>query len=318
MRIAVVGVGGVGGYIAGRLARYGHDVHMIARGAHLAAIRSGGLRVESIAGDFVATPTSATDNPAEVGVVDAVIVAVKSWQLPAAAHSMRPLVGSETVVLPLLNGVEAADELAAIIGPGHTLGGICRIIAFIAGPGHIRHTGVTPGVELGELDATITPRAEALRVALNAAGIHAHIPSDINLSLWEKFMLVVTWGGIGALTRAPVGVWRSLPGTRAMAEQSLREVLALAHARDIAMPSDQVARTMAFIDSMPAEGTTSLQRDIDKGQPSELEAQSGAVVRLAVAAGVPTPLHAMLYASLQAQSIALRTDVPTVSSTSAE
>lgn len=302
MRIAVVGVGGVGGYFGGRLARAGNEVHFIARGAHLAAIRERGLRVDSIAGDFVVAPALATDSPAEVGPVDAVIVGVKSWQLPAAAESMRPLIGPDTAVLPLLNGVEAADQLAAALGPGHALGGLCRIIAFIAGPGHIRHTGIAPAVDLGELDGARSPRVAALHAALSAAGVAATIAPDINVALWEKFMLIVTWGGIGAITRAPIGVWRSMPGTRAMAEQSLREVLALAHARGAAVPEARVAGTLAFIDGVPAAGTASIQRDIIDGRPSELESQSGAVVRLGAEAGVPTPLHSFIYYSLLAQA----------------
>ncbi|MBX0326645.1 2-dehydropantoate 2-reductase, partial [Oscillochloris sp. ZM17-4] len=233
--------------------------------------------------------------------VDAVIVGVKSWQLPEAARAMRPLIGAGTAVLPLLNGVEAADQLAAALGPGHALGGLCRIIAFIAGPGHIRHTGIEPSVDLGELDGARSPRAEALRDALTGAGVRATLADDIGVALWEKFMLIVTWGGIGAITRAPIGVWRGMPGTRAMAEQSLREVLALAHARGVPVDEGRVAATLAFIDGVPAAGTASIQRDIMDGRPSELESQSGAVVRLGAESGVPTPLHSVIYASLLAQ-----------------
>ncbi|NNJ08963.1 2-dehydropantoate 2-reductase [Chloroflexales bacterium ZM16-3] len=301
MRIAVVGVGGVGGYFGGRLAMAGHEVYFIARGAHLEAIRTGGLRVDSIAGDFVVAPALATDDPAGVGPVDAVIVGVKSWQLPEAARAMRPLIDPQTTVLPLLNGVEAADQITAELGPGHALGGLCRIIAFIAGPGHIRHTGIEPLIELGELDGAQSQRVEALRDALAESGVRATIAPDISVALWEKFMLIATWGGIGSITRAPIGVWRSMPGTRAMAEQSLREVLALAHARGVHVDESRVAAIMAFTDEAPAAGTTSIQRDILEGRPSELDSQSGAVVRLAGESGVPTPLHSFIYASLLAQ-----------------
>jgi 2-dehydropantoate 2-reductase len=217
---------------------------------------------------------------------------------------MRPLVGPQTAVLPLLNGVEAAGQLAAELGPGHTLGGLCRIMAFIAGPGHIRHAGIEPSVDLGELDGAPSPRAEALRAALAGAGVRAIVAPDIHVAIWEKFMLIVTWGGIGSITRAPIGVWRSLPGTRAMAEESLREVLALARARGAPVADGRVAAIMGFLDGVPASGTASMQRDIMDGRPSELEAQSGAVVRLGVESGLPTPVNSFIYHSLLAQRAA--------------
>lgn len=306
MRIAVVGVGGVGGYFGGRLAQAGNEVYFIARGEHLRAIRDQGLRVESSAGDFTIHPASATDNPVEVGQVDAVIVGVKSWQLAEAARQIRPLLGPETAVLPLLNGVEAADTITAEIGPGHALGGLCRISAFIAGPGHIRHTGLEPSLALGELDNRRSPRVEALLAAFQAAGVRADIPADIHVALWEKFMLITAWSGIGAITRAPVGVWRSLPGTRAMAESALREVVAVANAHGVALPVAQVARTLGFLDGVPAAATASMQRDIMDGRPSELEAQNGAVVRLGQEAGVDTPVHSFIYHSLLPQELAAR------------
>lgn len=306
MRIAVIGVGGVGGYFGGRLARAGHDVSFIARGEHLRAIRERGLRVESTAGDFLIQPAQASDDPAEVGAVDAVIVSVKSWQLAEAARAARPLLGPDTAVLPLLNGVEAADTLAAELGAAHTLGGLCRIMAFIAGPGHIRHTGIEPSLALGELDNRRSPRAERLLAAFREAGVRADIPADIQVAVWEKFMLIVTWSGIGAVTRAPIGAWRALPGTRAMAEALLDEVVAVANARGVPLPVSRIAQTMGFLDGVPAGGTASMQRDVMEGRPSELEAQNGAVVRLGAAAGVDTPVNAFIYHSLLPQERAAR------------
>ena len=306
MRIAVVGAGAVGGYFGGRLAMAGNDVTFIARGAHLEAIRQGGLRVDSVNGDFVVSPAQVSDDPASIGPVDAVIVGVKSWQLPEAARAMRPLVGPETAVLPLLNGVEAADQLAAALGPGRTLGGLCRIIASVEEPGHIRHSGMEPSLALGELDSRPSERVQRLYSALIEAGVRAEIAPDIQAALWEKFMLISTWGGIGAVTRAPIGVWRSLRGTRAIAEAALREVLALAHACGVAVAEEKVATTMIFIDGVPPASTASMQRDIIEGRPSELESQGGAVLRLGADAGVPTPTHAFLYFSLLPQERAAR------------
>jgi 2-dehydropantoate 2-reductase len=301
MKIAVMGTGGVGGYFGGRLAQAGHDLTFIARGAHLDALRANGLRVDSTAGDFTVSPVRATSDPADVGAVDAVIVAVKSWQLPAAAAALRPLIGEDTVVLPLLNGVEAADVLAEALGPGRTLGGLCRILAAIEAPGHIRHAGMEPSVVLGELDGSTSERARRLHAAFVDAGVRATLADDVQAAIWEKFMLIATWSGIGAVTRAPVGVWRALPGTRALAEAALGEVRMLAHARGVALPDATVHRTLEFIDGVPAGGVASMQRDIMEGRPSELEAQSGAVVRLASEAGVSVPTHAFLYHALLPQ-----------------
>jgi 2-dehydropantoate 2-reductase len=177
MRIAIVGVGGVGGYFGGRLAEAGAEVAFIARGAHLQAIREHGLRVSSIEGDFVVAPARATDDPAEVGPVDAVLLGVKSWQVAEAAHAMRPLIGSDTAVVPLLNGVEAPDQLAAVLGEDAVLGGVCGIMAFLDGPGRIRHAGVSrPFVHFGELDNRRTPRVERLLAAFAPArAAHAAI-----------------------------------------------------------------------------------------------------------------------------------------------
>lgn len=306
MKIAVLGVGGVGGYFGARLAQAGHEVHLIARGAHLEAIRAGGLRVVSPRGDVVAQPASATADPASIGPVDLVLVGVKSWQLAEAAASLAPLIGPTTVVLPLLNGVEAHDILAATLGPAHVLGGLCRIIAYIAAPGVIRHVGAEPTIIFGELDNRRSARVEALQAAFSGAHVGAIVPPDIHVAIWEKFMLVATWSGLGAVTRAPIGVWLQLPGTRAMATAALHEVVALANARGVALAPTQVDATLRFLDTMPYEGTASMQRDIMEGRPSELEAQNGAVVRLGIAAGVPTPTHTFLYHALLPQELAAR------------
>lgn len=306
MRIAVVGVGGVGGYFGGRLALAGHTVHTIARGAHLKAIRAGGLRVASITGDFVVRPASATDNPATVGPVDLVLLAVKSWQLPEACASLGPLIGPNTLVLPLLNGVEAVDQVIEAVGAEHTLGGLCRIMAELVAPGQIRHSGIDPAIVLGELDNTRSPRAESILFAIREAGIHVSIAADIQAAIWLKFMLICTWSGLGAITRVPIGVWRNLPETRALATQLLAEVAAVAAARGVTLPASAAATTLTFLDGVPPGGTASMQRDLMEGRRSELEAQSGATVRLGAATGVPTPVNAFIYACLLPQELAAR------------
>lgn len=298
MRIAVFGTGGAGGYFGAQLAHAGEDVIFIARGEHLQAIRTQGLRVETPEREILIRPTHASDNPAEVGVVDAVLVGVKAWQITDAAQAIQPAVGSETVVIPLQNGVEAASQLAAILGAEHVLGGLCGTISWVVGPGHIRSIGETHFVKFGALDKRPSKRAEQVRQAFERAGVTVEIPADIQVALWEKFLFVVSWGGIGALARAPVGVTRSVPQTRQMLEQSMREILAVARARQIALPHGVVEKSMALVDSLAPGGTTSLQRDIAGGKPSELDAWNGAVVRLGREVGVATPVNEMVYYSL--------------------
>jgi 2-dehydropantoate 2-reductase len=301
MRVAVFGVGGVGGYFGGRLAQAGAEVHFIARGAHLLAMRDYGLQIESPKGDLTIKPINATDDPARVGPVDVVLLGVKTWQVPDAARAMLPLIGPETAVVPLLNGIEAPDQLVPVIGAEHTLGGLCKIIAAIESPGHIRHSGIEPSVAFGELDNRLSPRVVALRKLFAQSGVIVEEPADIQVAMWMKFLLICTWSGLGSITRAPIGVWRSLPETRALAERSLAEIAVVARARGVQLPPDAAERTLAFIDSVPPAGTASMQRDIAEGRPSELEAQNGAVVRLATAAGVATPLHSFIYTCLLPQ-----------------
>lgn len=297
MRIAVFGTGGVGGYFGGRLAEAGEDVVFIARGEHLRAMLTHGLRVESIKGDFVLSPVQATDDPAHVGIADVVLVGAKAWQIPEIAQVMRPLVGPETYVVPLQNGLEAPTQLAAVLGPEHVLGGTCAIYSFITAPGCIRHIGLDPAITMGEMDKRPSTRAEPLRLALERAGVTVVMAQDIQLPMWEKFLLL-RWGVIGAVTRAPAGVLRSLPESRQMIEQACHEVIAVAQARDIALSDATLQRSMALLESLPPSATTSLQRDVIAGRPSELDAQAGALVRLGQQVGIQTPLHTFLYHSL--------------------
>jgi 2-dehydropantoate 2-reductase len=299
MRVAIFGTGAVGGYFGGRLAQAGDEVIFIARGEHLNAIRENGLRIDSIAGDFVVRGAHTTDDPATVGVVDAVIVGVKAWQVPEAAEALRPMLGPETCVVPLQNGVEAPAQLAGVLGDEHVLVGLCRIIAFIAGPGHVRHAGAEPYVAFSEMDDRPSDRVERLRRAFERAeGVTVEIPEDIQAALWRKFLLVAAWSGLGAITRAPVGIFRSQPETRPLLEGAMREIFHVAQARGVGLPPQTVRETMTFMDNLPPEGTASMQRDIMEGRPSELDSQNGAVLRLGQEAGVPTPLHAFIYHSL--------------------
>jgi len=298
MRIAIFGTGGAGGYFGAQLARAGQDVIFIARGEHLQAIHTQGLRVETSKGEIVIHPAQATDDPAQVGVVDSVIVGVKTWQVTDAARAMQPMIGPETFVVPLQNGVEAPSQLAGVLGVEHVLGGLCGTMSWIVGPGHIRSIGEAHFIKFGELDKRPSERAEQLRQAFERAGVKVEVPSDIHVALWEKLLFVVSFGGVGAVTRAPIGVIRTLPETRWQLEQCMREIFAVAHARQIALSDGIIKKSMMFIDSLAPSGTTSLQRDIAEGKPSELEAWNGAVVRLGLGVGVATPLHEFIYHTL--------------------
>lgn len=298
MRIAVFGAGGAGGFFGARLAQAGGEVIFIARGEHLDAIRKDGLRVDSILGNFAVSPAQATDDPAQVGTVDVVLLGVKAWQVQRAIKVLAPLVGPETVVVPLQNGVEAPSQLAEAFGPDHVVGGLAKIISYKAGPGHIHHSGAEPYIAIGELDKHPSKRIERIRELFQQASINTDITPDIQAALWEKFLFVVSWGGVGALADAPIGVLRSVPETRHMLEQSMTEVLSVAQARKIVLSEDIVTKTMLFIDKLPANGTTSLQRDISEGKPSELYFWNGAVVRLSQETGVESPLNKIIYSSL--------------------
>ncbi len=298
MRIAIFGSGSVGGYFGGRLAQAGQDVVFIARGEHLNALLKRGLRVDSINGNFVVKPVQATDDPSTIGIVDLVIVGVKAWQVSAAAEAMRPMVGPETVVLPLQNGLEAPEKLSEVIGDRHVLGGLCGLFCYVAGPGHIVHAGMDPFVKFGELDNQRSQRVERLLDMFKSAGVTAIVPPDIRVAMWMKFLTIAAWSGMGAVTRAPAGIWRSLPETRRMAEQSLREIIAVAAALGVSLPENALETTMAIYDGQVPESTASLQRDVMQGRPSELDAQIGAVVRFGQQAGVSTPCNIFIYNSL--------------------
>ena len=301
MKVAVIGAGGVGGYFGGRLAHGGVDTTFIVRGKTLDALRRNGLRVDSVQGGFSVQPVQATDDPSAVGHVDAVLLAVKAWQLPEAAEAARALVGPNTAVVPLENGVDAPAVLARTLPQDNILGGLCAIVSYIVAPGHIRHAAFDPFVVFGELDNRRSERAERLRDAFLAAGVKAEIPPDIQHSIWTKFLFITVMSGIGAASRVPVGVWRSQREVRELAETSLREIVALAQARGVTLEAKEVDVTWQRYEAMAPASTASMQRDIMEGKPSELDAQLGAVVRLASESGVDVPVTAMLYRLLLPQ-----------------
>ncbi|MGZ4838667.1 MAG: 2-dehydropantoate 2-reductase [Terriglobales bacterium] len=307
LKIAVYGVGGVGGYFGAVLARAGNSVSLVARGEHLKAIRAGGLRIQTPKEEFTIKPAAASDNPADIGPVDSVIVGVKAWQVPDAARAMRPLLKSGTRVVPLQNGVEAIDQLVEVLGREHVLGGLCRVIASIAAPGVIKIGGLEPAVVLGEVDGSVlNGNAKALLDAFHAAGVNVKATPDIQAALWEKLLFISSISGVGAVSRANAGEMRQTRPTRELVQRMMEEVAAVARKRGVRLADDIVARNLAFIDSIPAEGTASMQRDIMNGRPSELEAIIGSVVRLGRAAAVAVSAMEFTYAALLPQEIRAR------------
>ncbi len=299
MKFAIFGTGGVGGYFGGRLAQAGEDVTFIARSRHLSAIQQTGLSVDSIRGDFVVNPAKATDSTQSVGAVDVVILAIKAWQLDEAILQMKPLIGDATVIVPLLNGIEHMEALVSAFGSEHVLGGVCRISAFIAEAGHIKHVGIDPFIAFGELNREMSERVSKLYdVFKNISGVTVEASGNIELAMWEKYLLISAFSGVGAVTRSPVGLFRSIPETRAIFRRALEEVVLVANSRGVGLTEKSVQAVMDRIDQTQPDTMASMQKDVLAGRPSELESQTGALVRMARAATVSVPTHEFIYASL--------------------
>jgi 2-dehydropantoate 2-reductase len=298
MRFAIFGSGGLGGYYGARLAQAGHEVSFVARGAQLEAMRRDGLKVLSKLGDVHLEQPRASDDPRELGEVDCVIVAVKSWQVPDAARAMGPLLGSGTSVLPFLNGVEAPDQLASVLAAERVLGGLSKVFSLIEAPGVIRHASAGATVEIGELDGRRSERARALCAAFASAGCEAVLSGDIRGALWKKLVTVSSWAGLGALARSPMGELRKHPETRALIDRAIDEGIAVGAARGHAMSADLKGELWRYYDGLPEGATASMQRDIMAARPSELDAWNGAVVRFGAEAAVETPVHRYTYHAL--------------------
>jgi 2-dehydropantoate 2-reductase len=298
MRIAVIGAGGVGGYFGGRLARAGEEVVFIQRGAHLDALRARGLTVTSPLGDFALPEMRAQPDATGIGPVDVVLVCVKSNQTDDAAALARELIGDDTVVISLQNGIENEDRLAEALGRAHVAGGVAYILSLIEAPGHVRQSGPARML-FGELDGKPSPRLERFRDACAQAGIDVALSKDIVAELWAKFTVICPHNGMTAVTRMPIGPIREDPDCRAMLEASAREVIALAEARGVSLPPALIENPCAFFDRVPAEMTSSMHYDVTHGKPLELEWLNSAVVRLGRAAGVATPVNHFIYAALK-------------------
>jgi 2-dehydropantoate 2-reductase len=294
MKIAIIGTGGVGGYFGGKLALAGNDVTFLARGAHLQAIQSNGLQVKSTLGNFVVVPAKVTDHIKDMGKPDLVFLSVKAWQVRDLAGDIKSILGSHTCVLPLQNGVMAAEELALVIDKKHIIGGLCRIFSMIEAPGVINHFGIDPVIVFGEMDHVNTERTIMLKKLFDDAGITSKITDDIQTELWKKFILICV-GGILAITRLNYGEISEYPQLKEMIRNLLTEIYDVSVKAGAHVESDFVQKSMMYIDTYPKESTTSMARDIWAGKPSELDYQNGTVVRLGERYGVETPVNKFLY-----------------------
>jgi 2-dehydropantoate 2-reductase len=304
MRVAVVGAGGVGGAYGAALAHAGADVTFIARGAHLAAMRSRGLRVESPRGDTHLEPAQATDDPASVGPVDVVLFCVKLWDVEGAGEHIRPMVGPDTMVIPLQNGIDAADRLVPILGARAVMGGVANISAAIAAPGVIRQTGTMMRIVFGELPANRkhggnSARGEAFVALCRKAGIDGVLSADIEVELWMKFILLASNAGLMALARLPIGKLRDDPDIAPWFARAYEEVAAVGRARGVALPADAVDTILNFNRTAPPTLIPSMAVDLLRGNRIELPWLSGKVVELGGQLGVPTPVHGLMHAALK-------------------
>lgn len=297
MKIAVFGSGGVGAYFGGRLAAAGEDVTFLARGAHLKALQESGLHIESPLGALDLPNVQATDRPQAVGPVDVVLFTVKLYDVDAAAATLHPLIGPDTAVITLQNGVEAMDMVATHVGADHVAGGAAYVVAVIDQPGHVRHT-TADRLVFGERDGTRSDRLVAFEQTCIRAGFQAKASTTIEADLWVKFVRLATWSGVTSASRSPMGVVRDDPALFKMMMAAIDEVIAVGQARGIVFPPDLMEGTLKLIQGFPANSKSSMLEDLERGRQLELPWLSGAVVRLGKEAGVPAPVHELITAVL--------------------
>ncbi|MFQ6016348.1 MAG: 2-dehydropantoate 2-reductase [Anaerolineae bacterium] len=299
MKIAIMGTGGVGGYYGGLLAKAGEDVTFIARGEHLRAIRERGLQVKSIHGDFTISPARATDDPAEVGPVELVLFCVKTYHTDEAGPAIVPMVGEDTTVLSLQNGIDNQEKLARFVEEKAVLGGATWIESAISEPGVIRQGSQFRRIAFGELDGSVTPRAERILETLQKTGADVTLSTEIMKVLWTKFLFICGISGITSVTRSPVADVLNCPETRELFIEAMREIENLARVKGIQLDEDAVEKSLALIEGAPPTLKSSMQRDLERGSRLELEALNGTVVRLGQELGVPTPVNRCIYACLK-------------------
>jgi 2-dehydropantoate 2-reductase len=299
MRIAVVGAGGVGAGFGAALAKAGADVTFIARGAHLAAMKSAGLKVQSPRGDTHLAPAKATDDPAGIGAVDFVLFCVKLWDVESAGQAIKPLIGPDTAVIPLQNGIDAAERLIPMLGSKAVMGGVAQISASIIAPGVIQQVGTFMRMIFGELDGSKSKRAEDFLALCLQSGFDATLSEQILTELWMKFILLASNASIMALARQPIGKLRDDPDIGQIFRASWQETVDVGRAKGVALPADAIDRIFDFVSHAPPAMKPSMALDLERGNRLELPWLGGKVVALGRELGVPTPTHSLMYAMLK-------------------
>ncbi|NQV60356.1 MAG: 2-dehydropantoate 2-reductase [Alphaproteobacteria bacterium] len=297
MKIAVMGTGAMGGYIGARLAAAGAEVVFIARGAHLAAIRKDGLKVTSPLGDVHINPATATDDPAQVGPVDLVLLGVKLYDVAAAITASLPLLGPETGVISLQNGVEAPTMIAEIAGTVHAIPGVALINGEIIEPGVIQHNAMN-GLTVGEIDGRASGRLERLVALGRKGGLNVTLSPDIRLELWRKLLLLTPMAGLSAMTRVPMARLRETPATWRLAAPAMAEVVAVAQAEGVGLAEADIENTLAFVQGMAPTWQASLTVDLERGKRLELDWLHGSICRLGEKHGIATPFHRVVLGAL--------------------
>ena len=291
MKIAVMGSGGVGGYFGARLAMGGADVHFVARGAHLAAIRESGIAVEGGPEPIRVAKVNASENPAEIGVADLVIFAVKLWDTEDALKLIRPMVGPDTTIVSFQNGVLKDEYLTAAYDPKHVMGGVSYVATTIGHPGVIRQTGPMQRLVFGEFDGKSSRRTEAFLAACKAGGINAEISPNIRRAIWEKFVFLSALAGATTTMRKTLGPIRENRQARAFLHDLMREAVAVGRAEGVSLPEDYADQRIGFADTLPADMTSSMHHDLERGNRLKSPWLAGAVVAIGKKRGVPTPLN---------------------------
>jgi 2-dehydropantoate 2-reductase len=298
MRIAIMGTGGTGGFFGARLAQAGFDVTFIARGAHLQALRAHGLRLQGPNDEFVVSPVRATDNPAEVGTADVILFCVKAYDAQSAAHVIKPMLGANTVIIPVLNGVDHIETIGSIVGAEHVVGGTVRISSSIVAPGIIQWAWVVE-LAFGEMSGGASARCDAIADAWRVTNLPIVSVPDIALRLWQKFVMICGMAGACCLVRGTTGLVMSQPETRELLRQISAEAIAVGHAKGIPLPDDSLHNVMQFLAKQLGQTRPSLLYDLEHGKRLELMALNGAVSRLGKELGVPTPANDVVTAALK-------------------
>lgn len=303
MKIVIMGAGGVGGYLGGLLAREGKDVSFVARGAHLETIRQEGLTIEGVQEEGFTLPVSATDNPEDIGPVDLVLFCVKSYDTESSASALLPLLGPETVVLSLQNGVDNEEKIQNITGKERVMGGVAYLSSQVIRPGVIRKAGGPRKIVFGEMDGSMTERAKEIQKVFESGGIDCEISEQIKKVLWEKFIFICAMGGMTAVTRKPIGPIRKYSPAFEMCIAAMKEVEEVGRALSIPLDGDIIEKTTSLINGFPENTRSSLLVDLEAGKRLEIDALNGTVMRLGEEHGVSTPTNRFIYLCLKLEDL---------------